>query len=343
MNHIDVATNTITLAALYRAHIAAAKRRGDTQEEAEEFAQAAVTRAHATLAQPSLSVSRSPLEQRTSSNPWLGFITMFMSEIRKTTANNFVAWRNAITGKGLVSRKRAARQMAVYTVGYTAAEMAARTIISLLTGDDEKREESLEKMTDPKFWVYAMMSNALLPIPILGDAAMSMLADPLEQKYWEKRNPIVSAVSDASSMNDLWEDDMTPSEMIDEAIDQTQAWGGLIPGGPLLSQVANLTQFAKDVYENGLGKDLSEEDQVKRLTGEILQNKRDIYEKYEENEEKREILTDVLKQYREEYPDKWDKILEELQSKDEDGNVKLGADKKPLYKVSREVIRNAGK
>ena len=148
---------------------------------------------------------------------------------------------------------------------------------------------------------------------------MSFLAKPLEQAYWEKKNPLLRVGDEIKQAEKLYDaekrEKLTDSEIVDEVIDQTQAWGGILPGGAVMAQVANMAQFGKDVFENGMGHDLSEGDRIERIRREIDQNKADIYEKTEDQEERWQILSDVLKQYQEENSELWPKILEELREK----------------------------
>lgn len=315
MNVIDVATNTLTMAAIYRTHYDAAIKRGESEQEARDFADTGLTRAHATLAQPTLSVSRSMAEMGTGQNPFLGIFTMFMSEVRKNAANNFVAWRTMVTGKGIVSRMTAARQAAVYTLVYTGIVQAARGIYKSLTGDDDEVEEIEAQLRDPKFWTYAIASDNLRAVPLLGDASLSLMAGPLDQKYWDQKTPLSRVVNQWKQADRIFDEENTDSEKIDEVIDQMQSWGSILPGGAIFAQAANVAEFTKDVFENGMGNDLTKSDRISRIRREISQNKTEIYEKFETQEERWSILEDVLRQYREENPDEWGEILDSLREK----------------------------
>ena len=231
MNVIDVATNTLTMAAVYKTHFDAATKRGESEQEAHEFADAGVTRAHATLAQPTLAVSRSQAEMATSQNPFMGLLTMFMSEARKNAANNYVAYRTLFTGKGIVDRATAARQAAVYTLVYTGVVQAFRGLYNALTGDDEEDEKIEAQLQDPKFWTYAIASDNLRPIPVLGDVALSMMAGPLDQEYWDQKTPFARAAGQWKQTERIFDENTSDSAKIDEVIDQMQSWGAVLPGG----------------------------------------------------------------------------------------------------------------
>lgn len=86
-----------------------------------------------------------------------------------------------------------------------------------------------------------------------------------------------------------------------------------------------------------MGHTFSESDRIKKDVKGILENKEAIHEKTEDKEERVELLADVIRQYREENPDRWASLEKGLRST-EDGAEKIGADGNPLYKVSREVM-----
>jgi len=315
MNVTDVASNTVTMVGIYRATEKAALKRGVSPEIAKAEADAAVTRAHATLAQPALTVSKSLMEQQSASNPFMAILTFFMSEVRKNAANNYVAWRTLLTGKGIVDRKTAARQAALYTAAYPVVTQGFRAVLNMFLGDDDKDEEIMQQMQDPKFWMYAAASDNLAPIPFAGDAVQSIIAGPLDQKYWEKRNTFQGSVAQFKQFDRIWDEEETDSARIDEVIDQFQAWGQFIPGGPLFAQAANVADFAKKAAEGGAGYSFSEADRVNKIRKGIEKNKKAIYEENEDQDARWELLEDVANQYKQENPDVWEKVMPQLEEK----------------------------
>jgi len=315
MNVMDVATNTVTMVGIYRATEKAALKRGADPDVAKAEADAAVTRAHATLAQPALGVSKSLMEQKSASNPFMGMMIFFMSEVRKNAANNAVAWRTLLTGKGIVSRTTAARQAAVYTFVYTAVVQGYKAIYNMLTGDEEKDEEVMQQMQDPKFWMYAAASDNLAAIPIGGEIVTSLLAKPLDQKYWDKQSTFMGAAKQISQASTIFDEDETDSARIDEAIDFVQSAGSLLPGGPLFAQAGNVADFAKKVAEGGMGYSFSEADRVHKIRKGIEKNKKAIYEENEDQDVRWELLEDVANQYKQENPDVWEKVMPQLEEK----------------------------
>ena len=316
MNVMDVATNTATMVGIYRATEKAALKRGADPDVAKAEADTAVTRAHATLAQPALGVSKSLLEQKSASNPAMGMLIFFMSEVRKNAANNYVAWRTLLTGKGIVSRTTAARQAAVYTFVYTAIVQGFRAIYNMLTGDEEKDEEVMEQMRDPKFWMYAAASDNLAAIPIGGEIVTSLLAKPLDQKYWDSQSTFMGAAKQLSQASTIFDEDETDSARIDEAIDFIQSTGSLLPGGPLFAQAGNVADFAKKVAEGGLGYSFSEADRVTKIRKGIERNKKAIFAENEDRDTRWELLEDIANQYKQENPDVWDKVMPVLTEKE---------------------------
>ena len=317
MNQIDVATNTLTMAAIYRAHFDSETKKGVDEETARATADEAVTRAQATLAQPTLAVSRSMAEMGTSQNPFMGIFTMFMSEARKNAANNYVAWRTLATGKGTVDRATAARQAAVYTLAYTGVVQAFRGIYNALTGDDDKDEEIEAQLKDPKFWTYAVASDNLRPIPMVGDAMLSLMAGPLDQDYWETKTPLNRVVTQVKQTGRIFDEKNSDSARIDEVIDQLQSWGSIVPGGPVMAQGANVAEFGKKVFEDGMGYSFTESDRVQKIRKEIKDNKEAIYEANEDKETRWELLEDVLRQYQEDDSELFKKVLKDLEEKKE--------------------------
>ena len=315
MNVMDVATNTVTMAGIYRATEKAALKRGVDPDVAKAEADAAVTRAHATLAQPALGVSRSLMEQKSASNPFLGMMIFFQSEVRKNIANNYIAWRTLLTGKGIVSRATASRQAAVYTALYTAVVQGFRAIYNMLTGDEEKDEEVMQQMQDPKFWMYAAASDNLAAIPIGGEIATSLLAKPLDQKYWDRQSTFAGAAKQFTQAGKIFDEDETDSARIDEAIDFIQSTGSLLPGGPLFAQAGNVADFAKKVAEGGMGYSFSEADRVHKIRKGIEKNKKAIYEENEDQDARWELLEDVANQYKQENLDVWEKVMPQLEEK----------------------------
>jgi len=315
MNVMDVATNTVTMMGIYRATEKAALKRGADPDIAKAEADAAVTRAHATLAQPALGVSKSLMEQKSASNPFLGMMIFFQSEVRKNIANNYIAWRTLLTGKGIVSRATAARQAAVYTALYTAVVQGFRAIYNMLTGDDDKDEEVMQQMQDPKFWMYAAASDNLASIPIAGEIATSLLAKPLDQKYWDSQSTFAGAAKQFTQAGKIFDEDETDSARIDEAIDFIQSAGSLLPGGPLFAQAGNVADFAKKVAEGGMGYSFSEADRVQKIRKGIEKNKKAIYEDNEDQDARWELLEDIANQYKQENPDVWEKVMPQLEEK----------------------------
>lgn len=309
MNVMDVATNTVTMAGIYRATEKAALKRGVDPDVAKAEADAAVTRAHATLAQPALGVSKSLMEQKSASNPFLGMMIFFQSEVRKNIANNYIAWRTLLTGKGIVSRAAAARQAAVYTAFYTAVVQGFRAVYNMLTGDEEKDEEVMQQMQDPKFWMYAAASDNLAAIPIGGEIATSLLAKPLDQKYWDRQSTFAGAAKQFTQAGKIFDEDETDSARIDEAIDFVQSAGSLMPGGPLFAQAGNVADFAKKVAEGGLGYSFSEADRINKIRKGIEKNKKAIFEDNEDRDTRWGLLEDVANQYKQENPDVWEKVM----------------------------------
>ena len=330
MNEIDVATNSFTFAAIYRAtYTKALKRLEGNEALAREEADRAVTRAVATLAQPTLTVSRSPGEVKFMRNPFGAMAMMFRSEVRKNLANNYVAWRGMLTGKGVVSRKRAMRQALLYSMIYPAVVTAMRELYKALTDDDDP-EEIEKRLSDPMYWVHNMAADNLAGFPILGDASLALLSKGTGQKYWEQRNPIIRAWGDAVyHLGKIGEDGKTPSDQIDGLLDTTQALGAILPGGPILAELANLAEFGKGVTENGLGVQLSEADAKRNFEKRIRQNKESIYEarreergdasdqvKREIDKERREAFAAYLKAELKDEPEKTESFLEEDKEKE---------------------------
>lgn len=298
MNEVDVGMNTLAIAALHRAARKKAELSGLESEAALIEADSAVTRAVATLAQPTLTVSRSAAEIRFMDNPFGALMMMFKSEVRKNTANNYVALRTLATGKGLTDKKRAARIAFFYTVLYPALVAGMRELYKQLT-DDEDKEDTLERMKDWKFWTYAMASDNFAGVPFFGDAASSLLAHQMDQQYWENRNLLARQAQDSMKALGVILDDknQSPSEMADALIDSSQGAGSLFPGLATLAQAANVAEFGKKVVENGIGWELSEEDRLMRLEKGIQDNKSDIYEKFQVGEERHHAFAEYLKEF----------------------------------------------
>ena len=341
MNYIDVGMGSVTFAAIYKEYYDAAIKRGDSEQVARSEADRAVTRSQAMLAQPSLGVSRSLQEQKAAGNVFMTLVTMFMSEVRKNAANNYMAWRALLTGKGIVDRPTAARQAFVYSIINTAVVQGFRSIYQFATGSDEEDKELEEQLRDPAFWTYTVLAENARAVPVLSDALLMAVAKPLDQKYWAQRSPFVGITQKLTQAGKIWDDSLTDSERLDSLLDQMQAAGSLFLGGPIIAEAANVGEFVKDIYTNGLGQDLSKKDQIKRLSKEIMANRKDVYEKFEDSEDRIPLMIDVLEQYQSEFPDQFPLILDELKARDaETGEVKTLKSGATEYKLPQEIMKH---
>lgn len=341
MNYIDVGMGSVTYAAIWKEYYDSGIKRGDSEAAARAEADRAVTRAQAMLAQPSLGVSRSLAEQRAGGNVFMGLMTLFMSEMRKNAANNYMAWRALFTGKGLVDKPTAARQAFVYTVINTAVVQGMRGIFNFFRSDDAEDEELEQQLRDPNFWIYSMMSETTGALPFLSDAVLFLTAKPLGQKYWESKNPFVGLLQKLTQAGKVVDEDLTDSERLEALLDQMQAAGSLFVGGPIIAEAANVAEFVHEVYTNGLGNDISEKDRIKRFAKEIMANRKDVYEKFEDSDDRIPLMIDVLEQYQAEFPDQFPAILDELKARDsETGEVKTLKSGATEYKLPREIMKH---
>jgi len=247
MNYADVATNTVALAAIYKTVYDESIKMNMSKEAAGEEAQKAVTRAVATLAQPVLQSSRSWLEQKTSSNPFLAIVTMFRSEVRKNAGNNYFAWRAMLTGKGLVDRKTAARQASLYTLVYPAVVVAFREILNTIAKDEDD-DEFWERVLSWEYWTYQMAGDSIRAVPLLGDALMGVVGNLTDQVTYAPKTPVESIIRKGMDWSDVFDgdEDMTASEKVDAWIDGAQAVS-LLPAGVVFAQVSNVVEASKNV------------------------------------------------------------------------------------------------
>ena len=180
----------------------------------------------------------------------------------------------------------------------------------------EKDEEVMQQLQDPKFWMYAAASDNLASIPIAGEIATSLLAKPLDQKYWDNQSTFAGAAKQFTQAGKILDEDETDSARIDEAIDFVQSAGSLLPGGPLFAQAGNVADFAKKVAEGGLGYSFSEADRINKIRKGIEKNKKAIFEDNEDRATRWELLEDIANQYKQENPDVWDKVMPVLTEKE---------------------------
>ena len=248
MNYADVATNSLVIASIYRAVYDESIEMNMSKEQAGEEAQKAVSRAVATLAQPVLQSSRSWLEQKTTSNPFLAIVTMFRSEVRKNAGNNYFAWRALLTGKGLVDRKTAARQATLYTVVYPAVVVAFREILNAIVKDEDD-DDFWSRVTSWEYWTYQMAGDSVRAVPIFGDALMGIVGNVTDQRTYAQQTPIESVIRKGMKWSDVLKTDadLTASEKVDAWIDGAQA-STLLPAGVVLAQVANVAETAKSAF-----------------------------------------------------------------------------------------------
>ena len=311
MNYADVGSNSLTLAAVYQTVLQERVKEGMSEADARAEADATVTRAVATLAQPTLNVSKSRAEVEAPVKPLYIFLTLFLSEMRKNFANNYVAWRTVMTGRGTVSRATAARQAAFWTMFYPAMSVAMREIFNAFT-DDESDEEYFERTMDPKYWTYAVMTEQIRAIPVLGETGTALLGEGLEQKYYEGRNPITGAFQKV--INAGKGEDLSPAERTEKLLKSMVGVGTALPGAAVLAEGANVAQFGMEFWAN---KDLPKLEALERVAplkqAEAARER--IYEDTEDNKERWELLAEEYRKIKKDNPGQWPRIEEMLKEK----------------------------
>ena len=322
MNYADVASNTLTMAAIYRAKYEDSLEAGMDEELAGQEAQRSVSRAVAMLAQPTLMTSRSFAEMETMHNPFFAIFTMFRSEIRKNAANNYFAWRTVLTGKGIVDRKTAARQAAFWTLVYPAVSVGFREIYSAIARDEDD-DEFWNRVTSWEYWTYMLAGDSARAVPVLGDVAMGSVGNMLGQKTYGSKTPVESAVMKFGKWDEIVSDDKTGSEQIDAWIDSAQALT-IFPGGAAVSQTANLAEFLKAGILKESETPMSE--QIFNLQESLIRSRlfndakelhKELYDKDATTpEEKRRRFEDVAAAYqtiKDSHPELWPEISAKLE------------------------------
>jgi hypothetical protein len=267
INYVDTAANLLGAVSVWEYTRLESERSGMSTEEAKAAADRAVDTLLRQAAQPTSRLSRSEYELATAENPARGLISLFISEPRKNFAITYQAIRELATSRGTEGKALAAQQAAVGLVLMAATENIARSFYQAWANakddeEDEVWERFTTRITDPKAWGYKLSTQYLQNIPLFGEGWNQFMGWTWGQKTFDNQNPVNRAASSVLPLaKELMDDDpATIEDVIEGGIKAAQGVGSTVPGGPLVSQIANAADFLEGVVE-------TEEERLDRYKG----------------------------------------------------------------------------
>ncbi len=305
INIVDTGANTVAAAFIWERTRKQSLADGLSEEQARAAADRKVDVVLLRAAQPTLRFAKSEFELMMLESPLSLPFALFISERRKNTAITFMAVRELLTGKGTYGRGMAAQQAFAGLVVMPALVTALGSMWAATAKGKDDEEESWwarykDRMTDPKAWAYALSTEHLRSVPVLGEGAAATAAGAFdsdaaewiientlpadfaerwqesEVRYFDSNpNPLVRAGRQAFRSGDIFAADATVEERADAAIDSVQAWGTLIPGAAVAAQAANLGESVLGAY-NTAGGSLSEADRIELLKARFSKFSRDL-------------------------------------------------------------------
>lgn len=276
----DTFSNSVTAAAAYRGTIVEARKAGASDEAATRQAEAMLDELSHEVMQPANLLSRSLGEARFTNNPIGQLLFLFASEMRKNVSIGLYAARKLVTGKGSMSYAMAAQQAIVLGIFYSATGQMIRSLYqALFKADDDEPEEILaryaERLKDPKAWAYAMSTEHLKGIPLIGEAANHFFAGMFDQRSYDSSpNPLNRFYKGSRKLAQITKDDATTEDRIGATIDAIQGMAGITPETAVFAQAGNVVEDAMGLL-NAQGLAISEGERFKRIRARVNKVKRE--------------------------------------------------------------------